>query len=79
MTRVSPAELRYQLAIRGWDQETLAQESGVSEATISRAMAGRAIRGLSALRVAQALRRAQPVPELVALVPVPDNAVGMAG
>jgi hypothetical protein len=71
MIHVSSAELGYQLAIRGWDQGTLARESDVSEATISRAMAGRAIRGLSALRVAQALRRTQPLPELLALVPQP--------
>lgn len=51
----------------------LARESGASEATISRAMAGRAIRGLSALHVAQALRRRQPVPELLMLVSQPGN------
>lgn len=73
MIRVSSAELRYQLAIRGWDQGALARESGVSEATVSRAMTGRAIRGLSALKVAQALRRRGPLPELAAIVPRPHH------
>jgi hypothetical protein len=71
--RVSGAELRYQLAIRGWDRGALARESGVSEATISRAMAGRGIRRLGAMRLAQGLRRGQPVPELLALVSLPDK------
>lgn len=68
MVRMSPVELEYQLAIRGWDQRALARESGVSAATISRAMAGGRLRGLSGLRIAQALRRADPIPELVVLV-----------
>jgi hypothetical protein len=68
VVQVSSPELQYQLAIRGWDQGALARESGVSEATISRALAGRPIRGLSAMRLAQALRRTQPVAELLVLV-----------
>lgn len=38
--RVKGRELRYQAAIRGWDQRGLAEAAGVSQATVSRAMAG---------------------------------------
>ncbi len=40
MARVSPAELEYQVAVRGCDQRVLARDAGVSEATVSRAMWG---------------------------------------
>lgn len=73
MVRMSAAELYYQVAIRGWDQRVLAREAGVSEATVSRAMCGGPIRGLSAMRLAQALRRHEPVPELLVLVPPPGG------
>jgi hypothetical protein len=78
MMRMSAAELDYQVAIRGWDQRVLAHEAGVSEATVSRAMAGGRLRGVSGLPIAQALRRTAPVPELVSLVPAPtdDHDVG---
>ncbi len=62
------AELEYQLSIRGWDQKQLAISAGVSEATISRVVAGRRLRGLTALKIAQALRRSPPVSELSGLV-----------
>ncbi|HEV2953281.1 MAG TPA: helix-turn-helix domain-containing protein [Candidatus Dormibacteraeota bacterium] len=74
MIRISSDELRYQMGIRGWDQSVLAREAGVSMATVSRVMAGRVVRAVSALRIAQALRRSDPVPELVALVPPPRAA-----
>jgi transcriptional regulator with XRE-family HTH domain len=70
VVRLSGEELMYQLAIRGWDQQSLVRESGVSAATISRAVAGKRIRAASAMRMAQALRRADPVPELLIIVPV---------
>ena len=73
MVRVSGEELQYQLAIRGWDQQSLARESGVSATAISRAMSGTAIRGANAMRVAQALRRVPPIPELEILLPCPSR------
>lgn len=71
MVRMSAGGLEYEVAVRGWDQRILARESGVSEATVSRAMGGGRIRGMSGLRIAQALRRTPPVPELQALVAIP--------
>jgi DNA-binding transcriptional regulator LsrR (DeoR family) len=73
VVRLSAAELEYQLAIRGWDQRILARQAGVSEATVSRAMAGGRVRGMSGLRIAQALRRTAPVSELVVLVRIPEG------
>jgi len=65
---IAGAELRRQAAIRGWDQRALARHAGVSEATVSRAIAGRGVRGVTALKLVQALRRHRPMPELEVLV-----------
>lgn len=73
VVRISASELEYQLAIRGWDQRALAREAGVSEATVSRAMTGGRVRGMSGMKIAQALRRTPSVPELVSLVRVPGE------
>lgn len=64
-----PELLRYQAAIRGWDQHQLSRASGVSEATISRLMAGQSIRPVTAVQLARAFREHRPVKELVDLVP----------
>lgn len=68
MIRISSSEHQYQVAIRGWSMEKAAHEAGVSVATISRAMRGMPVRGLTALQLVQAFRRSAPVPELVELV-----------
>jgi transcriptional regulator with XRE-family HTH domain len=68
MTRIRGHELRYQAAIRGWDQRSLAEAAGVSQATISRAMAGGLVRRSTLLRLARALYERAPMPELQALV-----------
>jgi transcriptional regulator with XRE-family HTH domain len=65
---IAGSELKRQAAIRGWDQRTLAREAGVSEATVSRAMGGRSVRGITALKLVQALRRHRPLPELELMV-----------
>lgn len=68
-----PDLLRYHVAIRGWDQHHLSRASGISEATISRLMAGQSIRPLTALQLARAFREHRPVKELVDLVPSPRS------
>ena len=68
MIRVSGTDLEHELAVRGWNQRELARKSGVSEATVSRAMASGTIRGMSAVRIALAFRQTPPVPELIHLV-----------
>jgi hypothetical protein len=73
--RVRGAALRRQAAIRGWDQRTLARHAQVSEATVSRAMAGECVRGRTALLLVQALRRQRPVPELELLLAQPADEV----
>src|SRR5262245_24864432 len=70
---ISGSERRRQAAVRGWDQRALARHAGVSEATVSRAMAGRGVRGMTALKLVQALRRHRPLPELEALVVLEDG------
>jgi len=47
----------------------------VSEATVSRAMTGRGVRGSTALKLVQALRRHRPLPELERLVVVEGRAM----
>jgi DNA-binding MurR/RpiR family transcriptional regulator len=75
---ISGSELRRQAAIRGWDQRALARQAGVSEATVSRAVAGRGVRGVTALKLVQALRRSRPVPELEQLILVQSIKDGTA-
>jgi transcriptional regulator with XRE-family HTH domain len=66
--RISPNELQFQVAIRGWSIEKTAREAGVSVATASRAMRGMPVRGLTALQLVQGFRRHAPVLELIGLV-----------
>lgn len=68
MMAISVRELRRQAGIRGWDQRALARNAGVSEASVSRAVAGHCVRGITALKLVQALRRHPPVPELELLI-----------
>ncbi|MBO0730202.1 MAG: hypothetical protein J2P57_13160 [Acidimicrobiaceae bacterium] len=56
----------------GLEHEKTAREAGVSGATISRAMRGMPVRGLTALQLVQAFRRHAPVPELIDLVSADD-------
>jgi transcriptional regulator with XRE-family HTH domain len=72
--RVRGRELRYQAAIRGWDQRALAEAAGVSQATVSRAMAGGHVHRSTLLRLARALHEREPLPELRELVDVDEAA-----
>lgn len=72
--RVRGGELRYQAAIRGWDQRRLAEAAGVSQATVSRAMAGSHVHRRTLLALAYALRAQPPMPELTALMDVEEAA-----
>ena len=72
--RVKGRELRYQAAIRGWDQRSLAKASGVSQATVSRAMAGGHVRRVTLLRMARALQDSPALPELQRLIDVDEAA-----
>jgi hypothetical protein len=66
MIRISAAQLRYQAATRGWDQEAVPHEAGLSAATVSRVMRGMPVRGRTALCLVQALRRRPAFIDLVA-------------
>jgi transcriptional regulator with XRE-family HTH domain len=65
--------LRHEAAIRGWDQRALAHAAGVSEGTVSRVLAGRRMRAITALCIVQALRQQPIVPELAELIPLPTS------
>lgn len=54
MIRISSTELQHQVAVRAWSMEKAAREAGVSVPTISRAMRGVPVRGLTALQLVQA-------------------------
>jgi transcriptional regulator with XRE-family HTH domain len=66
--RVRGRELRYQAAIRGWDQRGLAEAAGISQATVSRAMAGGQVHRGTLLRLAHALTAHKPIAELQGLI-----------
>jgi len=72
--RVRGRELRYQAAIRGWDQHRLAEAAGVGQATVSRAMGGGRVHRDTLLRLARALHEQKPLPELEILVDVEEAA-----
>jgi len=72
--RVRGRELRYQAAIRGWDQRGLADAAGVSQATVSRAMAGGQVHRRTLLRLARALAAQEPLSHLPDLVDVDEAA-----
>ncbi len=72
--RIRGRELRYQAPIRGWDQHRLAKAAGVSQATVSHAMAGGHVHRGTLLRLARALRDEKPLPELEILVDVDEAA-----
>lgn len=68
MIRLRAGELRYQAAIRGFDQRRLAMAAGISGATVSRALAGRPVRRGTLTRVARALQIEPVIEELVGIV-----------
>ena len=72
--RVRGRALRYQAAIRGLDQRTLAAAAGVSQATVSPAMAGGPVHRVTLLRLAHALQQREPVPELMTIIEVEEAA-----
>ncbi len=72
--RVRGRALRYEAAIRGWDQRRFAQAAGVSQATVSRAMAGGNVHRKTLLRLAEALQEQKPVAGLRGLVELDDAA-----
>lgn len=73
MIRLKAEQLRLQAAIRGWDQRQLARTAGVSEATVSRALAGHRVRRRTLLHLARALSGQQPMPELENLIGPPER------
>jgi hypothetical protein len=72
--RVRGGELRYQAAIRGWDQRRLAEAAALSQATVSRAMAGGRVHRRTLLALAYALRAQPPLPELTGLMDADEAA-----
>jgi transcriptional regulator with XRE-family HTH domain len=68
MIRIRAGALRYQAAPRGWDQHRLANATGVSQATVSRAMAGHSVHRATILRLAAALKEQPPIRELELLL-----------
>lgn len=68
MIRIQAEELRYQAAVRGWDQRSLARAAGISEGTISRALAGSGVRPSTLLRLARALHKQPAVSGLEAVI-----------
>ncbi len=60
--------------MRGWDQRRLADTAGVSQATVSRAMAGRHVHRSALVRLVRALHEHKPIAELRELVDVEDAA-----
>jgi hypothetical protein len=51
----------------------MAREAGLSAATVSRAMRGMPVRGLTALCLVQAFRRRPPLPEAIDLVTLSEG------
>lgn len=67
--RVPAGRLDRLLLTMGVTPAQLAEDAGVSEATVSRARAGRPIAGPSAVAIARALSRYEAIPGVEALLP----------
>ncbi len=65
---VQSANLRTEMARRGWSAADLARQSGVSAPTISAALAGRAIAARSLAMIADCLDRSPPIGAIDALI-----------
>jgi len=70
---INTAQLRLEMARRGWDAIDLARAARLSPATVSTALAGRPIAAKSMVLIAQALARA-PVDEFVDKLVAGDSA-----
>jgi transcriptional regulator with XRE-family HTH domain len=62
------AQLRLEIAQRGWTASQLAREAGLSPATLSAALAGRAVAAASLKRIAEALARAPAIDGIERLI-----------
>jgi transcriptional regulator with XRE-family HTH domain len=78
LIRIRGGALRYQAALRGWDQHRLANAAGVSQATVSRAMAGHSVHRATILRLAAALKDQPPIRELELLLDLDGDGGGRA-
>lgn len=63
-TPLNAEVLRHEAALRGWSASDLAKEAGLSDATVSSALAGKPISAASLKLMATALKRA-PVDEVI--------------
>lgn len=75
---INVEQLRYQAAIRGFDQRELARRARISEATVCRILQGRPARPMTARRLADALTTVPPIAQLMGLVPAPQTAAAPA-
>ena len=69
---VVPEQLRFEMTRRGWDAIDLARAARLSPATVSTALAGKAISAHSMTQIARALSQA-PVNELIDRLVSRDN------
>jgi hypothetical protein len=65
---VQPGRLRHEMTRRGWNASDLARESRLSQATVSAALAGKAIATTSLALIAAALSRVPPVDVIDSLI-----------
>jgi DNA-binding Xre family transcriptional regulator len=61
-SRMHPARLDRELALRGWNATDLAKATGISAATISAARHGRPVANSTLCKIADALRIAPVIP-----------------
>lgn len=77
---IRTSALRRQMVIRGLRASDLAKLAGVSESTVSLALAGRRISATSFAALSRALGQAQPIPGAQELLPEdPEVAIGTGG
>jgi len=65
---VDARRLRFEMACRGWSGVDLAREANLSQATVSAALAGRAISGTSVALIAKSLLRISPIESIENLI-----------
>lgn len=68
MVKINPAELRVEMALRGWTQPMLAEKAEINQSTVSRALTSGQIGAVTAYKIGKALQAHPPLKSLESVI-----------